>query len=66
MILGHSAVWILTGTVEQAQQFQMSALRFLPEELWLISIALTAGLIASLIPAIQAYRTDIAATLSKT
>lgn len=66
MILGHSAVFILTGTVEQAQQFQMSALRFLPEELWLIGIALAVGLVASLIPAIQAYRTDIAKTLTKT
>ena len=66
MILGHTAVWVLTGTITEAQQFQMSAFRFLPEELWLLGISLAAGLIASLIPAIQAYRTDIAETLTKT
>lgn len=66
MIIGHSSVLILSETVAQAQQFQVDAFRFLPAEIQLFGLALVTGLIASLIPAVQAYQTDIAKTLTKT
>jgi putative ABC transport system permease protein len=38
---------------------------FLPEELLLVVLALGVGLIAALLPAILAYRTDISRVLAR-
>jgi putative ABC transport system permease protein len=34
------------------------------EEIYVVALALVVGLVAALVPAIQAWRTDIAATLA--
>jgi putative ABC transport system permease protein len=38
---------------------------WVPEELWLIGLALAVGIFAALLPALRAYRTDIAGTLAR-
>jgi putative ABC transport system permease protein len=35
------------------------------EEMWLIAVAVLVGIVAAILPALRAYRTDIAATLAK-
>ncbi len=42
----------------------LTGLAWRPEELYVVGLALAVGLLAALIPAIQAYRTDIAAILA--
>ncbi|MBX9810456.1 MAG: hypothetical protein K2Y16_02415 [Burkholderiales bacterium] len=38
---------------------------WVPAELWLIALALGVGIVAALLPAWRAYRTDIARTLAR-
>ncbi|NBB77524.1 MAG: hypothetical protein GVY02_09110 [Bacteroidetes bacterium] len=50
---------------EEARQFAISGSIFIFEELLLLGFILLVGIAAAALPAIQAYRTDIAETLSK-
>ncbi len=54
------------GTIMSADyRYDFNGRFFLKEELWLLSGAVLLGILASVIPAIQASRTDISDTLSK-
>jgi putative ABC transport system permease protein len=64
MALGHALTGLLGVALRQAQQVAMSGLVFLPEELWLLVMALGVGILAAVVPAWRAYRTDIARTLA--
>jgi putative ABC transport system permease protein len=61
---GHVAVAILGHVLTSDQNLSLSGWITSPDEGWLLLIALGIGLIAALVPAIRAYRTDIATTLS--
>lgn len=63
-LIGHVAVEIFGHILAADQNLSLSGLIILAEEFWLILVALGIGLIAALLPAIRAYRTDIANTLS--
>lgn len=65
LILGHLALYVLTALFSTAQQAGISAWRFTIEEVYLLGLAVLVGFFAALIPAIQAYKTDIAKTLSE-
>ncbi|MCH8503501.1 MAG: FtsX-like permease family protein [Ectothiorhodospiraceae bacterium] len=60
---GHVAAELLGNAFRQTQQLELTGWIFYPQELWLMLLALAVGALAALIPAIQAYRTDIAQTL---
>jgi putative ABC transport system permease protein len=64
MVLGHGALHSL-GYWQGSPQARLDGLVFLPEEGWLLAAGLLIGLVAALLPAIQAYRTDISETMSK-
>lgn len=64
--LGHIAMQGIGVLFAEAQQFAVTGYVFLPEEIWILVMALGIGIISSLIPALLAYKTDIAETLSKT
>ena len=65
LFLGHAAVEGVGILFEQAQQFAVTGRVFIPGEGWIIALAVGIGFIASIVPAFQAYNTDIAKTLSK-
>jgi putative ABC transport system permease protein len=65
ILMGHLFLAILVLTNEQGAISGLSASIFLQEELWVIGFALLVGVVASLIPAYNAYRTDIAQQLTK-
>jgi putative ABC transport system permease protein len=65
LLLGHLATEVLGRWLTTARQVEITGLTWLPQELWLIALALGVGLLASIVPALSAYRTDIAATLAK-
>src|SRR5690606_24685587 len=65
LLIGHVAASVLGGWVEEAQGVALTGWTFLPSEVWLIVIALGVGTVAALLPAWQAYRTDIAQTLAR-
>ena len=64
LFLGHLALFLLTTFFSTAQQAGISAWNFYIEEVYLLGLAIAVGFLAALIPALQAYKTDIAKTLS--
>lgn len=64
VLLGHGALHSI-GYWQGSPQARLDGLVFLPEEGWLLGAGLVIGLVAALLPAIQAYRTDISETMSK-
>jgi putative ABC transport system permease protein len=64
LALGHGVVELLGRTVPDLQAVGLTGADFRIEELYLLALALGVGALAALLPAIQAWRTDIAATLA--
>lgn len=65
LVLGHGAALGLGAALESSQGMTLGGFTVLPEEGYVILLALGAGLVAALIPAWQAYRTDIARILAE-
>jgi putative ABC transport system permease protein len=64
LLAGHGAVMLLAGMAEEAQRTGISGLVFYPQE-WIILVgSLLLGLVCAVIPAVQAYRTDISEVLA--
>ncbi len=59
LMLGHGVLWLFTETVQQSSQTGFTAFVFYQEELWMLAGSLLLGFVCSLIPAVQAYRTNI-------
>lgn len=65
LALGHLATEILSTSVAQAQQMKLTGWTWAEQENWLFLIAFSVGIVSAMIPAIQAYLTDIAQTLAR-
>jgi putative ABC transport system permease protein len=65
LALGHVLTELLGVAFKAAKQVAVTGWAWVPEELWLIGLALAVGIFAALLPAWRAYRTDIAATLAQ-
>jgi len=63
--LSHLGMALLAGFMEDSYRYSFTGWKFLPEEIWLLGGALAVGLVAALIPALQARKTDISETLAK-
>jgi putative ABC transport system permease protein len=63
--LGHAMTEGLGYALAQARQGSVTGLAWVNEELWLISLALAVGVVAAMLPAWRAYRTDVATTLAR-
>ncbi len=64
IILGHGTAGLLATTSADAEALGLSGLSFRIEELYVLGHTLAIGLLAAAVPAIQAYRTDIAGILA--
>lgn len=64
LVLGHSTL-VLIGSYQETDQAKITGYVFSNQEFLLVGLALIIGLIASIIPAIQAYRSDISKIISK-
>lgn len=64
--IGHAATELLGRLFSETQQFALTGFVFMPEEWSVLALVVLIGVISSIIPAIMAYKTDIAQTLSKT
>jgi len=63
--LGHLLALALGAWLESQQHAAPSGLEWRPEELWVLAAALGIGLVAALLPAWRAYRTDVSRTLAQ-
>ncbi|KQN38642.1 ABC transporter permease [Pedobacter sp. Leaf41] len=64
LFIGHLALHMIAH-YQESSQARLTGLYFVTDELYLIIAGLVIGVVASILPAIQIYRVDIAQTLSK-
>ena len=64
LLIGHVALEVI-GAYQESSQAKLTGLTAIPQEVYLIWIGLFIGALASLIPAMQIYKVDIAETLTK-
>ena len=62
--LGHGILQLI-GSYQESSQAKMNGLLFINEEFYLLAAGLMIGIVAAIIPAIQAYRADISKILAK-
>lgn len=62
--LGHGILQVI-GSYQESSQAKMNGLLFINEEFYLLAGGLMIGIVAAIIPAIQAYRADISKILAK-
>lgn len=65
LLLGHLAVEMLGSWLSEARQINLSGAVWLAEEAWLLLLAAGVGILSALLPAIQAYRSDISRILAE-
>ncbi|MGM9477346.1 ABC transporter permease [Pedobacter sp. GSP4] len=64
ILIGHIALEVV-GSYQESSQARLTGLAVVPQEMYLICTGLFIGALASLIPAMQIYKVDIAETLTK-
>jgi putative ABC transport system permease protein len=65
LLLGHALASILGAWLERQQHYPVTGLEWRPEELWVAGIALGVGVVAAVVPAWRAYRTNVSRTLAQ-
>ena len=63
--MSHFSMEILAGQMQDAYKYSFTGKTFLTEEIYLLIGALLTGFVAAIIPAFQAFNTDISETLSR-
>ena len=64
LALGHGVLIVMSSTLEEAQKAGINGFIFYPQE-WVILLAsVLLGIVCALLPAVQAYRTDISKVLA--
>ena len=65
MVLGHGLMELLANSYEKSDDIGITGLIFVNQELYVLLISIGIGVIASLIPAFNAYKTDISKVLAE-
>jgi putative ABC transport system permease protein len=65
ILLGHLLTELLGYGLKAARQVAVTGWTWVGAELWVVALALGVGVVAALLPAWRAYRTDIAGTLAR-
>lgn len=64
LTLGHLLTELLGAALASAQQGRITGAIWLAEEFWLVALSLCVGVVAAMIPAWRAYRSDVAPVLA--
>lgn len=64
VILGHAAIELLGQLLPQGRAMGLTGITWVPQEWYLFLLAAIVGIVSTALPATQAYRADIAVTLS--
>ena len=63
-VLAHAAIAAYSGTIEDQTGVQVGFLTTTGNEIWILPLVVLLALIAALLPAWSAYRTDVGSNLS--
>ena len=64
-VLGHGLVEFLTGLYEKSEAIGISGMVLVKGEFYVLLISVGVGVLASILPAFNAYRTDISKVLAQ-
>ena len=64
LLLGHAVAEAVGRLLPEGRNIGLTGLSWLPQEMYVVALTMLVGLVAALLPAIQAYRTDIAEVLA--
>jgi putative ABC transport system permease protein len=64
LFLAHATIVVSTGFMEEAQKAGIKGIVFYGEEWIILGASLLTGILSALLPAVQAYRTDISKVLA--
>lgn len=64
LLMAHGVLYLSGVFLDEAGNIGVSALQFYPEEGIILAVSLLLGILCALLPALQAYRTDISRVLS--
>jgi putative ABC transport system permease protein len=64
-LLSHLGMELVANSLQSSYKYSFSGLYFMPSEVILFGISLLIGVVASIIPAIKAAKTDIHSTLTE-
>lgn len=64
-VLGHALVEILAGYYEKSEEVGITGLVFVNQELIVLLLSIGVGILSALLPALNAYRTDISKVLAQ-
>jgi putative ABC transport system permease protein len=64
LLLGHGLMEALAGLYEKSDDIGITGFIFVNQELYVLLIAIGVGILAAILPAINAYRTDISKVLA--
>ncbi len=65
LLLGHLATEVIGTWLAANRQPSVTGWRIAPDEGWVVALSLLVALIAAVVPAWRAYRSDVAATLAR-
>ena len=65
LALGHALASALGAWLSAQQHYPVTGAEWRPEELWVVAVALGVGVLAALLPAWRAYRTEVSRTLAQ-
>lgn len=64
-LISHIALEVIAGYLQSSYRYSFTGWKFLSSEWWVLGISVALGVIAAVIPAMQAARTDINKTLTE-
>ncbi|MEO1053039.1 MAG: FtsX-like permease family protein [Bacteroidota bacterium] len=65
LLLGHFTIEIINNFVPESDQSGITGKVLMVEEIWVLAASITLGVLASIIPAVGVFRTDVSRTLSQ-
>ena len=64
-VTGHLTIELINSAIPESDRSGISGMVFLDQEIWVILVSISVGVLAAIIPAVQAFKTDISKTLAR-
>ena len=65
LVTGHLTIELINSAIPESDRSGISGMVFLDQEVWVLIASFAVGILAAIIPAVQAFKTDISRTLAR-